>query len=266
MAGETPVTPASRSRLARVEAHDDWWSGLLDLAAPGPGAADTNDVAARAATVGSLVVPDTALPTVEPGGTPLTVVVTGGAGQVAGPARLASRRGLGPAALRVVLRDLDDLRGNARRVVAAVEAARAEGALDEDVVVQVGLPGTEPGADWLGAADEVAALELALALPCQDAPPATVAAWLDAALDRETPVYATGGPAVALLAAVRRCLDGEGPTEVARVLTAAPADAVAGLDAATLARTRRWLPRVGCGPDGPARLATDLADLGVVLD
>ena len=68
-------------------------------------------------------------------------MVTGGAGQIAGPAR-AGRDGsdLELAGLEIALRDLDDLAGNARRVVAAVDAARADGVLDEDVPVYVELP------------------------------------------------------------------------------------------------------------------------------
>ncbi len=242
-----------------------WWSGLLDVDAVTDTAPDAAHDAGYDRLVGSVVVADAALPELGPGSWPLTVRLTGGAGQVAGPARLASRRGLRLAALRVTLRDLDDLRGNARRVAAAVDAAWDEGALDEDVVVQVGLPATAPGPDWLAAVDEVAALELTLALPCDEAPPATVAAWLDASLDRETPVCATGGDPVRLLAATRRCLDGADAAEVAATLTAPPADALTGLDAAALGRTRRWLVRVGCDAGGPARLAADLDALGVEL-
>ena len=63
---------------------------------------------------------------------------------------------------RSPLRDLDDLAGNARRVVAAVDAARAEGVLDEDTPVHVELPRAEVSASWLAAADEVAGAELRL--------------------------------------------------------------------------------------------------------
>ena len=78
---------------------------------------------------------------------PLSVVVTGGAGQVAGPAGLCRKLGLQLAGLEIALRDLDDLPGNARRVVAAVDAARDEGSLHEDVPVYVELPHVGSTAD-----------------------------------------------------------------------------------------------------------------------
>ena len=89
--------------------HRTWWSGLLDVAgAPGdPTHADL---------VASRVVVDTDLPGTDPHGPPVTLVVSGGAGQVAGPAALAARRGVPLRAVRVTLRDPADLRGNARRV------------------------------------------------------------------------------------------------------------------------------------------------------
>ena len=94
---------------------------------------------------------------------PVSVVVTGGAGQIAGPATgAATRSNLTLAGMEIALRDLDDLAGNARRVVAAVDAARAEGDLDDDVPVYVELPPGEPTHQWLAAADEVAAAELRL--------------------------------------------------------------------------------------------------------
>ena len=76
------------------------------------------------------------------------------------------------AGVEIALRDLDDLAGNARRVVAAVDAARAEGVLDEATTVHVELPATEPSASWLAAADEVAAAELRLkSAPAAPTPP-----------------------------------------------------------------------------------------------
>ena len=64
---------------------------------------------------------DTDLPLVRGVQVPLSVVVTGGAGQLAGPAGLCRRLGLDLAGLEIALRDLDDLAGNARRVVAALD-------------------------------------------------------------------------------------------------------------------------------------------------
>ena len=65
--------------------------------------------------------------------------------------------------------------------------------------VYVELPQTEPSAGWLAAADELAAAELRLkfrtgGVEAQLFPTApTVAAWIDAALDRETPFKCTAG-------------------------------------------------------------------------
>ena len=71
---------------------------------------------------------------------PLSVVVTGGAGAIAGALTLAARAGNPVAGLEIALRDPDDLAGNARRVVAAVDAARNEGALDDETPIFVELP------------------------------------------------------------------------------------------------------------------------------
>jgi hypothetical protein len=185
------------------------WLGLVDDAAifP-PGNAPLHDATAAysarrdewyAGFVGSFVLKDTDLPLVRGTDADLSVVVTGGAGQVAGPLGLARRLGLSVVGVEIALRDLDDPAGNARRVVAAVDAARAEGVLDEETPVHVELPQTVPTAAWLAAADEVAGAELRLkfrtggtdaaAFPTA----ATVARWVDAALDRETPFKCTAG-------------------------------------------------------------------------
>lgn len=145
----------------------------------------------------------------------IAVVVTGGAGQIAGPAALASRSGLRLGSVEVTLRDLDDLAGNARRVVAAVDAARAEGALDEEVPVHVEIP---PAGDyaWSAAADEVAGAELLLTFrlggpdPADSPRSSDLARWIGSALDRETPFKATGGLSRALRHTDR---DGERPVE-----------------------------------------------------
>jgi hypothetical protein len=129
----------------------------------------------------------------------LSVVVTGGAGQVAGPLGAAARLGLHVAGLEIALRDLDDLPGNARRVVAAVDHARADGVLAEDVPVHVELPQTDVTHGWGAAADEVAAAELRLKLRTGGVeahlfPTAgRLAAWIDAALDREVAFKCTAG-------------------------------------------------------------------------
>ena len=104
--------------------------------------------------VGPLVVKDTQLPDVPPD-VPVSVVLTGGAGAVAGVAALAARRGTPLVALEAAVRDLDDLAGNVRRITAAVDAARADGGLAE-TQVYVELPQAEPTPAWLAAADDVA--------------------------------------------------------------------------------------------------------------
>ena len=172
--GNAPLAQAVAEHTAR---RDAWWADL----------------------VGSLVLRDTDLAQVAGTDARLSVVVTGGAGAVAGPLGLARRLGLSVAGVEIALRDLDDLAGNARRVVAAVDAARSEGVLDEDTPVHVELPRTEVSASWLAAADEVAGAELRLkfrtggteasAFPSA----AEVVTWVDTALDREVPFKCTAG-------------------------------------------------------------------------
>jgi hypothetical protein len=185
------------------------FAGLVDDAAifpPGdaPLADATAAYAARtaeegAALVGTFVLRDTDLPQVRGFAAPVSVVVTGGAGQVAGPAGLCGRLGLELGGLEIALRDLDDLPGNARRVVAAVDAARTEGSLPDDVPVYVELPHAPSTGGWMAAADEVAAAELRLKFrtggpSAADHPhPHALARWIDAALDRETPFKCTAG-------------------------------------------------------------------------
>ncbi len=189
------------------------WAGLLDDAATfPPGNAPIADAieayGARRSEwygglIGSFVVKDTDLSSV-PVDYEASVVVTGGAGAVAGALRLAQRRGHRIAGVEIALRDLDDLPGNARRVVAALDAARDEGLLsdtsgDGEVPAYVEIPGGATPHAWLSAADEVAAAELRLkfrtgGLDSMLFPtPETLASWIDGALDRETPFKCTAG-------------------------------------------------------------------------
>lgn len=203
---------------------------------------------ARAAPeVARLVLRDTDVPLVRGFGGPLTVVVTGGAGQVAGPAGLCRRLGLHLDRLEVTLRDLDDLSGNARRVTAAVDDARESGALDEVTQVHVVLPASASEAGWVAAADEVAACEHRLTLPTHEVDPATLLRRIDAALDRETPFACTGLrralPGVErhgflnVLVATGSLFDGLPDPLGALTETSAPALLARGVD---LARSRRW--------------------------
>ena len=274
------------------------WVGLVDDAAifP-PGNADLNDAAsayvdrrasAHADLVGTFVLRDTDLPkvAVAPGvAFPVSVVVTGGAGQIAGPARACGRSGMTLAGLEIALRDPDDLAGNARRVVAAVDAARAEGDLDEDVPVYVELPTGEPTHQWLAAADEVASAELRLkfrtgGLESHLFPVASeLAAWIDAALDRETPFKCTAGLHNAVrhtgedgfehhgflnvLLAARRAFDGAPAAEVVATLEQRDGAALAAeAGAADLAGARRWFTSFGsCSVSEPL---DDLTTLGLI--
>ncbi len=275
------------------------WTGLVDDAAIFPPGDSPLPEAVAAYTgrreqwfaplVGSFVVTDVRVPEVGDPSVPLSIVVTGGAGAIAGAARLASRAGHPVAGLEVALRDLDDLAGNARRVVAAVDAARAEGLLDEQVPVHVELPPGEPAYQWLAAADEVAAAELRLkfrtgGLEAHLFPSAAeLAAWIDAALDRETPFKCTAGlhhavrhtavrgferPVdqhgfVNVLLATRQAFDGAPAAEVAATLEQRDGAALAAdAGSSDLAGARRWFTSFGsCSVSEPL---DDLLTLGLL--
>lgn len=263
------------------------WRGLVDDAAifP-PGDAPLHDATAAyagreqewwAGLVGSFVLRDTDLPHVRGFDAPLSVVVTGGAGQLAGPIGLADRLGLRISALEVVVRDVDDPVGNVRRIDAAARDAGIE------VPIHVEVPGP-PTATWLAAVDEVAAcdhrLKLRLGHVDHDLVPdaATVAGWIDAALDRELRFKATAGLHRAVrhdpegggahgflnvLAATAALWDGGSATDAAAVLEQrdahALADAVTGVD---VAASRRWFTSFGsCSVTEPL---DDLISLGLV--
>ena len=237
--------------------------------------------------VGSFVVTDEKLPKVD-GRIPVSIVITGGAGAIGPALHLAGRADADVAGVEIALRDLDDLAGNARRVVAAVDAARADRVLEEETPVYVELPQQEPGASWLGAADAVAEAELRLkfrtgGLESHLFPTATtLAVWIDAALDRETPFKCTAGLHNALrhtgadgfehlgflnvLLATRLAFDGAGRDEVVAILDERVAEVVLerwreqGDDA--LARARRWFTSFGsCSVVEPL---DDLVALGLL--
>ncbi len=268
------------------------WHGLVDDAATfPPGDADLGEAmtayeARRSlpwrGLVGSFVVKDADLPRLRDFDGPVAVVITGGAGQIAGPLDLAERLGIEVAAVEIALRDLDDLAGNARRVTAALDAT------GRDVRLHVELPVTRPSAGWLAAADEVAAVEQRLkfrtggldasAFPAS----ADLAACIDAALDRETPFKCTAGLHHAvrhesrdgdwthhgflnILLATAAAWDGADLQSVAGVLGEHSADALAescrelGDD---LARARRWFTSFGCCDVTEPH--DDLLDLGLM--
>jgi hypothetical protein len=266
-------------------------AGLIDDAAifP-PGNADLHSASAAhvarrsepwADLVGTFVVRDTDVPLLRGSPARLSVVVTGGAGQVAGPAGLCAKLGLELAGLEIALRDLDDLTGNARRVATAIDAARAEGTLAEDVPVYVELPHVGSTASWLAAADEVAAAEHRLKFRTggleADAFPAAhaLASWIDAALDRETPFKCTAGLHRAVrhtsdegfeqhgflnvMVATQRAFDGAAVDEVVATLEERDGAALA---AADLSGARRWFTSFGsCSVEEPLE---DLRTLGLV--
>ncbi|MCW2791088.1 MAG: hypothetical protein JWO76_186 [Nocardioides sp.] len=277
------------------------WAGLVDDAAVfPPGNAPLLEAATahearrerpHAGLVGTFVVRDTDLPLLRGSAARLSVVVTGGAGQVVGPAALCARLGLELAGLEIALRDLDDLPGNARRVAAAVDAARADGALDDELPVYVELPHVGVTAGWLAAADLVAEQELRLkfrtggADPEQVPAPPDLARWIDAALDRETAFKCTAGLHHAVrhtgdngfgevadqhgflnvLLATRRAFDGAGPDEVAATLDERDGAALAATAReADLAGARRWFTSFGsCSVTEPL---DDLIALGLLED
>jgi hypothetical protein len=270
------------------------WSGLVDDAAifP-PGDAPLTDAVAAyqarreewyADLVGPLVVTDTKLPEV-PTDIPVSVVLTGGAGAVAGLASLAAKKGHHLVALEAAVRDLDDMAGNVRRISAAVDAARAEGRLEE-TRVYVELPQADPTPDWLAAADVAAEAEHRLKFrtggpePRLFPDPATVASWIDAALDRETPFKCTAGLHHAVrhrdhetgfehlgflnvLLATRVAFDGGTTDDVAAVLDDRYAnDLVAMARQSDLEGARRWFTSYGsCSVTEPL---DDLLALGLL--
>jgi hypothetical protein len=273
----------------------DAWVALVDDAAifpPGNARVDTalGAYASRGKRdgvelVGTFVVRDTDLPDVEGFHAPLSVVITGGAGQLPGPAWLCTKLGLSLSGLEIALRDLDDLAGNARRVVAAVDAGRADGVLDEDVPIYVELPHVGSTRSWLAAADEVAAAELRLkfrtgGLEAEAFPHAhALASWINAALDRETPFKCTAGLHNAVrhtgedgfehhgflnvLMATRLAFDGASVPEVVELLERRDGPALADVARALdLAGARRWFTSFGsCSVEEPW---ADLKDLGLV--
>lgn len=277
---------------------DPAWRGLVDDAAifP-PGDAPLVDAAAAHVArraqpygdlVGTFVAKDSDLPALKATPLALSVVVTGGAGAIAGVASLSRKLHIAVEGLEIALRDPGDPVGAARRVSAAVDAARAEGQLDDHVPVYVEIPPECSPAAWLAAADEVAAQEFRLkfrtggleATAFPSAP--SLAGWIDAALDRETPfkctaglhraVRHTGAPEsggfehhgfLNLLVATSRAFDGAPPDEVAELLERrddqALADDARSLD---LGGARRWFTSFGsCSVDEPL---DDLVRLGLV--
>jgi hypothetical protein len=185
----------------------------------------------------------------------LSVVTSGGAGGLAALARRAGALRL--VAAETVLRDLDDLGGNATRVVAAA----AE--LGDGVDVYVGIPaasGTVDAVEVVEAAGLLGRVSLADASGTGGA-----GAQLSVLVEADLPFKATGlgadpfGPygVVAVLMAVAVLVDGADPSEADALLREVDEHratmALGAWDEATAARVRRRLRGVDC-PDVAATL------------
>ncbi|SEQ01900.1 hypothetical protein [Microlunatus flavus] len=198
--------------------------------------------------LGPLVVPDDRLST-QDDDVDLSVVVAGGAGSLTALARRAGSLRL--VAVESVLRDLDDLPGNAGRVVAAAAD------LPDGVDVHVGLP------DGRGFVEAVEVVEAAGLLGRVDLAPPGAATRLSVLVEADLAFKATGlgadayGPygLVGLLMAVEALVDGADPEDAEALLAhVEPARATAGLggwDAATQARVRRRLRGADVVDPGP---------------
>jgi hypothetical protein len=172
----------------------DTWKRFVDDASP-----LETDARRRASPVrGDRLVLDEELPALGRYAGDVRLVVTGGAGQVAGPAAHCRRHGVEVSALDLAVRDLDEPAGNVRRLVAAVDQAVAAGDLLDDTVVHLRVRG-ELGSSWAAALDAVAEVEWVVALPLDGADPEP---WIDAAMDRETPVSLVGGTVEQAVAAL----------------------------------------------------------------
>ena len=263
---------------------DEVWTELIDDAAifpPGdaPLAAAAAAYAARTAAegaelVGSFVVRDTDLPQLRGALLPLSIVVTGGAGQLAGPSDWVRRKNVAIAGMEIAVRDLDDPAGNVRRIVAATDE------LETEWPVFVELPQTAPDHGWLAAADVAAEAGMYLKFRTGGLDPSAfpasevLARWIDAALDRETQFKCTAGLHRALrhtgadgserhgflnvLVATGRAFDGATSAEVTAVLE----DRELVVAADEVEAGRRWFTSFGsCSVAEPW---ADLRSLGLV--
>ena len=193
------------------------WNRFVDDAAPlEPG----SEPSARRASPsrGDRVVTDEDLPRLGAYRGDVRLVVTGGAGQVAGPVAHCRRAGVEVSALDLTVRDLDDPAGNVRRLVTAVDEAVTAGDLLDDTVVHVRVRG-ELTPVWTAALDAIAEVEWVVALPLDADAGLDPEPWIDAAMDRETPVSLVGGTveqAVGALTTAARLWGDEGDLRGAR--------------------------------------------------
>ena len=262
---------------------DDAFAELIDDAAifpPGDAPFDEALAAYDARTreegadlVGSFVLRDTDLPQLRGALLPLSIVITGGAGQLAGPTEFIRRTNPALAGMEIAVRDPDDPAGNVRRIVAATDE------LETEWPIFVELPQTSPDHSWLAAADVAAEAGMRLkfrtgGLDASAFPSSEVLAdWIDAALDRETQFKCTAGLHRALrhtgddgfehhgflnvLLATRRAFDGATHDEVVATLE----DRDLGVTGKDVERGRRWF--VSFGSCSVAEPWADLKDLGL---
>ena len=268
---------------------DDAWAGLVDDAAifP-PGDAPFHEAVAAydartpeegADLVGSFVLRDTDLPQLRGSALPLSIVCTGGAGQLAGPTEFVRRTNPVIVGMEIAVRDLDDPAGNVRRIVAATDD------LETEWPVFVELPQTDADHGWQAAADIAAEAGLRLkfrtgGLDASSFPSsASLASWIDASLDRETPFKCTAGLHNAVrhtgadgfehhgflnvLVATRLLFDGAAVDDAVVVLEQREsATLVAAAHELDLAGARRWFTSFGsCSVAEPL---ADLRALGLV--
>jgi hypothetical protein len=196
--------------------------------------------------VGPLVVDDERLSGLGDG-VALCVRTSGGAGGVTALARRAG--GLQVVAAETTLRDLDDLAGNATRVVAAA----AE--LPDGIEVYVGLP---VAAGTVGAVEVVEAAGLLARIDLGHGTGTRPTELLSTLVEADLPFKATGlgtdpfGPLglVAVLMAVEVLIDGADPREADALLDGVDEHragvALASWDEAASARVRRRLRGVDC--------------------
>ncbi|CAN5137523.1 hypothetical protein BH09ACT12_BH09ACT12_26190 [soil metagenome] len=211
----------------------DTWNRFVDDASPlgeGPEGARRRASPSR----GDRLVRDEDLPRLGDYRGDVRLVVTGGAGQLAGPAAYCREHRIEVSALDLAVRDLDDPAGNVRRFLASYDAAVAAGDLLEDTVVHVRVAG-DLTLTWVAALDLIAEAEWVVALPLDSEPWVDPEPWIDAAMDRETPVSLVGGSAeqaVAALTTAARLWGYEGDLSRARrwVHSWASTDADAALD------------------------------------
>ena len=238
--------------------------------------------------IGLLVVPDSALGAVgraaAPSGGPLpvSVVNTSGAG---GLAALADRRlnGLEIVAVESALRDLDDLAGNAARVVSAA------GELDPSIAVYVELPyapGWQRAAAVVEAAGAYGKIRTGGLEPTAYPSPEQLADQLSALVEADLAFKATAGlhrawpntgrdaagrplaqhGFLSVLLAVSALVDGAEPADAADLLRLDDreriAETVRGWDQPTITRVRRRFRSFGCC--GVLDPIGDLVDLGLL--